>query len=74
MLYHNLLFSMCLSDAVSFPVYMKMFQMFPFIFLGNVQKCEHFRAKCFLNVYTVVFPAGNITGMVGGNYYWYGRR
>ena len=28
----------------------------------------------FFNVYILVFSAGDITGIFGGNYYWYFRR
>ena len=45
------------------------------MFGKNVQKCEQFSYGIYFskNVYILVFSAGNIIGMVGGNYYWYGR-
>ena len=59
-LYYKLLFLKCLSDSVTFSVYMNIFKRYIFAFSKHV--------------YMLAFSAGNITGIFGGEYLWYCRR
>ena len=59
-LYYRWLFLMCLSDSLTFSVYMNIFKRCFVHFLKNVQSVN--------NVRTIY------TGIFGGKYYWYFRR